>query len=268
LKRIRKFSLSLHLWLGLFAAIFLFVEGVTGGIMAWGSEILRLINTTGRQTDMQSYRVPSGGTPSLSLQALASALEAKHPGLHLRNIMFSQQPDLAWSADFQVSSLTYMRVWFDPSTGEEAAEQVTGSRGGWLEMLVNLAYRLHRDVIAGPVILLLTVSGLILWWPRKILVPRGPALFARTNLELHSAIGLYSSLILAIFSVTSVIMIYSRPSIGIIARVTHTPALPSVPPATSITLPRGAGRLDLDESMKAAMQFLTKDSRFTCNRFC
>ena len=79
MKPLRKFSLTLHLWLGLFAAIFLFVEGVTGGIMAWGSEILRLINPPGRQTDIQIYHVPSGGTARLSLEALASALEVSIP---------------------------------------------------------------------------------------------------------------------------------------------------------------------------------------------
>jgi uncharacterized iron-regulated membrane protein len=264
LKPLRNFSLNLHLWLGLVAAIFLFVEGVTGGIMAWGTEILRLINPPGRQTDTQIHHVPFGGTPRLSLEALASALKAKHPGLRLRNIMFSQQPDLAWSADFQASSLTFMRVWFDPRTGEEAGVQVTGSRAGGLEILVNLAYRLHRNVVAGPVILLLAVSGLILWWPRKILIPRGPALSARTNFDLHSTIGFYSSLILVIFSVTSVIMIYSRPAIGVVARITHTPSLPSVPRLTaSVALPRGAKRLDLDESMQAAMQLRPPDARFT-----
>lgn len=264
MRPLRKFSLTLHLWLGLCAAIFLFVEGATGGIMAWGSEILRLINAPGRPTDMRIYHVPSGGTPSLSLQALASALEAKHPGLRLLDIGFSQQPDLAWAANFQVSSFTSMRVWFDPRTGEEAGVQSTGSRGAWLETLVGLANRLHRDVVAGVVLLLLTLSGLILWWPRKILVPRGPALSARTNFELHSAIGLCSSLILVVFSVTSVIMIYSRPAIDVIARITHTPALPSAPRrTTSIALPRGDKRLDLDESMKAAMQLRPPDARFT-----
>ena len=79
-------------------------------------------------------------------------------------------------------------------------------------MLVELANRLHRDVVAGVVLLLLALSGLILWWPRKILIPRGPALSARTDFELYSVVGLYSSLILVIFSVTSVIMIYSHPA--------------------------------------------------------
>ena len=263
MKPLRNFSLNLHLWLGLFAAIFLFVQGVTGGVLAWGSEILRLLNLPGPQTGMPIYHVPSGGTTRLSLEALVSALEAKHPGHHLLDIGFSQQPDLAWSAEFRVSSITSMRVWFDPRTAEEAGVQVTGGRGGWLEMLVILAYRLHRDVVAGVMLLLLAFSGLILWWPRKTLVPRGPALSARTNFELHSAIGFYSSLILVIFSVTSVIMIYSRPAIGVLARITHTPALPSVPRlTTSVALPRGARRLDLDESMQAAMQ-LRPDARFT-----
>ncbi len=262
MKPLRKFSLNLHLWLGLLAAIFLFFEGATGGILAWGSEILRLLNLPGPQSDTPIYHVASGGT-RLSLEALASALEARRPGLRLRGIGFSQQPDLAWAADFQVSSITSMRVWFDPRTGEEAGVQVTGTRAGWLDMLVNLAYRLHRDVVAGVMLLLLAFSGLILWWPRKTLVLREPALSARTNFELHSAVGFYSSLILVIFSVTSVIMIYSRPAIGILSRVTHTPAVPSVPRlTTSIALPWGARRLDLDESMQAAMQ-LRPDARFT-----
>ena len=264
MKALRKFSLTFHLWFGLFAAIFLFVEGVAGGIMAWGSEILRLINPPGRQANTQMYYVPSGGTPRLSLEALAAALQARHPDLRLVAIEFPQQPDLAWAADLQVSSFTSMKVWFDPHTDEEVGIQVPASRGGWLERLVGLASRLHNDVVAGVALLLLALTGLILWWPRKILVSRAPTLSARTNFELHSTIGFYSSLILIVFSVTSMIMIYSRPAIRVIARITHTPAPPSVPRLTASTaLAGGAKRLDLDESMKAAMQLLPPGARFT-----
>jgi uncharacterized iron-regulated membrane protein len=262
LRPLRKFSLTLHLWLGLFAAIFLFVEGVTGGIMAWGSEILRLINPPGRQAD--TYHLPPGGRPRLSLETLAADLKAKHPGLRLVAIEFPLQPDLAWAADVQVSPFASMKVWFDPRTGEEVGVQVPAPRGGWLAMLVGLASRLHNDVVAGVVLLLLALTGVILWWPRKILVARGPTLSARTNFELHNAIGFYSSLILVVFSVTSMIMIYSRPAIRVIARIAHTPAPPSVPRLTTSTaLAAGAKRLDLDESMKAAMQLLPQGARFT-----
>ena len=263
MKPIRKFSFTLHLWLGLVAAIFLFVEGITGGIMAWGSEILRLTHPPGYLTEMPIYHVPSGGTPPLSLEALVSALEAKHPGRRVVVLGLSHQPDVAWSAVFRGSSFTSMRVWFDPRTGEEVGAEVTGSRAGWLETLVGIANRLHRDVAAGVMLLLLAFSGIILWWPRKILVARGAALSARTNFELHSAIGFYSSVILVIFSVTSVIMIYQRPAIGVVARITHTAASPSVPRLTaSMALPRGGRRLDLDESMRAAMEFGPAGSRF------
>lgn len=264
MKPLRKFSLTLHLWLGLFTAIFLFVEGVTGGIMAWGSEILRLINPPGRQVDMQTYHVPSGATPSLSLEALAAALEATHPGLRLVAIEFSQRPDLASAAELQVSRFTFMRVWFDPHTGKEVGMQVPASRGLRLQILVDLASQLHNDIVAGFTLFFVALTGLILWWPRKILVPRRPNLSARTNFQLHNAIGFYSSLILILFSATSMIMIYSPPAIRVIARVTHTPAVPSVPRLTASTaLARGAKRLDLDESMKAAMQLLPAGARFT-----
>jgi len=264
LKPIREFSLKIHLWLGLIAAIFLFVEGLTGGIMAWGSEILRHINPLGRQTDMRIYGIPPGETSRFSLEALADILEAKHPGLRLRAIHFPQKPDLAWIAILQVSPITSIKVWFDPNSGEEVGSQVTASRGGWLQTLVNAASRLHNNVVAGVALFLLALSGLILWWPRKILVARGPTLSARTNFEMHNVIGFYSSFILIIFSATSMIMIYSRPTIRVIARITNTPAPPSVPRLnTSIALARGANRLDLDESMKAAKQLLPPIARFT-----
>ncbi|MGD0798023.1 MAG: PepSY-associated TM helix domain-containing protein [Acidobacteriaceae bacterium] len=264
LKPLRKYSLTLHLWLGLIAAVFLFVEGVTGGIMAWGSEIFRLLNPPGRQADVQIYHAPSGGTTRLSLDALAAALEATHPGFRLFAIEFSQQSDLAWVADLQGSRFGAMRVWFDPHTGEEVGTQAPASRGRWLEVLVNVASRLHSDVVAGVVLLLLALSGLILWWPRKILVSRRPTLSARTNFELHSSIGFYSSLVLIVFSVTSMIIIYSRPAIRVVARITHTPAVPSVQRLSASTaLEGGAKRLDLDESMRAAMQLLPPGARFT-----
>jgi uncharacterized iron-regulated membrane protein len=213
---------------------------------------------------MQTYRLPSGTAPSLSLEALTAALQAKHPGLRLRAIEFSQQPDRAWAADLQASSFTPTTVWFNPRTGDEVGTQVRGSRGGWLQKLVGLASQLHNDVVAGFTLWLLALTGLILWWPRKILAPRGPALSARTNLELHSAIGFYSSLVLIVFSATATIMIYSRPAIRVLARITHTPAPPSVPRLTaSAALAPGAKRLDLDESMKAAMQLLPLGVRFT-----
>lgn len=264
LKPLRKFSLSIHLWLGLFAALFLFVEGLTGGIMAWGAEILRLLNPPELQADKQIDRLPSTAMPRLSLEALAAALEAGHPGLRLRAIEFPQQPDLAWAAILQGSRVSSTRVWFDPRTGQEVGSDVPASRVRWLEMLMQISSRLHNDVVAGFFLLLLAFTGLILWWPRKILVLRGRPFSARTNFELHNAIGFYSSLILIVFASTSMILLYSRPATRVIARISHTPAPPPVPRLASFPpLARGASPLDLEGSMKAATRFLPPDARFT-----
>jgi hypothetical protein len=50
----------------------------------------------------------------------------------------------------------------------------------------------------------LSLSGLYLWWPRKIFRFRMAAQAARTNYDLHRTVGFWSSLVMFLFAVTGV----------------------------------------------------------------
>ena len=254
----RKISLTLHLWLGLLAAVFLFVEGTTGGIMAWGPEILRMFNPPGSRTEARVYHLPPGPGP-LSLTRLSAVLEEKYPGFRIRTMQFSPVPDLAWSAELQSPASAALTVWFNPRTGETLAEQPEPViHLGWLQPLVQTASHFHGDAAAGIALFILACSGLVLWWPRRIFALRRPvSSSARTNFELHNAIGFYSSLFLLFFSSTAMVMsVFSRPTMAIISRLTHTPVR-SVSAARRPTSFRSSRtplpvRLDLDQALQVA----------------
>jgi uncharacterized iron-regulated membrane protein len=255
----RKISLRLHLWVGLFAAIFLFIEGLTGGIMAWGPELYRMLDAPKDAGNSPPYHVvPRPDT--LPLTGLVAVVEKTHPGFRLSRIQFPARPDLAWSADLQSPSLTSLMVWFDPHTGETLGQQSPSSRFGWLVRIVQLARRLHGNIVGGVALFLLAASGLILWWPRKIFAPRRLASGPQINFDLHATIGFYSSLVLMVFSGTAMVMSSSRMFIAIIGFIMHTPLAHSgtagAVRSDSNRRPRLASPLDLDQALKEAGRVL------------
>jgi uncharacterized iron-regulated membrane protein len=50
----------------------------------------------------------------------------------------------------------------------------------------------------------LAISGLYLWWPRRIFAFRAGRLFSQTNYDLHRTLGFWSSVAMALFAVTGI----------------------------------------------------------------
>ena len=250
----RKFSLQLHLWVGLFAAIFLFIEGVTGSIIAWGPEVFRMLNPAGPPVAAPVYRVPSVGDP-LRLTELVSVLEKSHRGFRLRTVQFPEAADRAWVAALQSPTLASVTVWFDPHTGEALGERAQPTRFEGLVRFVQFAGKFHGNIVGGVALFFLSLSGLILWWPLKIFGPGRPVSFARANFNLHGSIGFYSSLFLLLFSGTAMVMASSRPAIALLGHILPTPpprppakpAGPKANPANANRGKRNSVRLDFDQ---------------------
>ena len=151
----RRIGVWLHRWVGLLMAIFLILEGLTGSVLAFRSQIERLCAP-------ELYATHLAGRPPLDLATLAQRAETQMPQASVG--YFSIDGDVA---------VMHMRPRVDPATGRQTMpnppalhlDPWTGqalradpqrwlSRGG-VELLA-LLYRLHMNLATGE------IGGLVL----------------------------------------------------------------------------------------------------------
>jgi uncharacterized iron-regulated membrane protein len=83
--------------------------------------------------------------------------------------------------------------------------------------------------LAAVFLLFLALSGIVLWWPRKLLAVNWHSEPKQLNFELHQALGICVSVFLIIFSITAIIIHWENGATGLANRVTGSPDLPPFP---------------------------------------
>lgn len=223
--RIRNSLVTIHLWVGLVAAPFLFVLGLTGAILVFENEIADALNT-------KLARVHPAG-PTLSLGDLESRIRTSYPGYRLLRVRLP--PDAQHSVGVDAlapDDSTEVALFVDPYSGKvlgTAAEQ-----SGIMQWIHGLhthfqAGRTGSTIVGslGLVLLFLSLSGLILWWPAKIFRVHWSGTTKRVVFYAHNALGVYSWVFLLLFSVTGAVIHWDGLTAGWIDRVTgSTPPQP------------------------------------------
>lgn len=142
---IRRVILTLHLWAGMAAAIFLFLLGITGSLMAFENEIDWAINP--KLTWIQP------GPVQLSLTELKTKLEAANPGYTLVAFALPQRNDMAWNACLSSNtSDNGIDLAFNPFTGSILGNQADRND------FMNYVHQFHLSLMAGR------TGGTILTW--------------------------------------------------------------------------------------------------------
>ena len=225
--RIRNSLVTVHLWVGMIAAPFLLVLGLTGAVMVFENEIAESL-------DARLVRVHPAGTP-LSPTALESKLQSAYPGYRMLGI--NLPPDARHSAAIDAVSpdgKTEVGLFVDPYSGK-----VLGTAAE-LHGVMQWIHGLHTHLQAGRtgstivgslalVLLFLSLSGLILWWPAKLFSVRWSGTARRVVFEAHNALGIYAWVFLLLFSVTGAVIHWDRPVAGWIDRITGAAPLQPLP---------------------------------------
>lgn len=165
----RKFWTQAHWLIGITAGSLLMLIGLTGAVLSFREELIDAINPGGRQVEVREQ-------PALSPEAVAQAMALGYPGRALGTIGVYAAPGRA------------TRVIFAPLPGERRGETfyVDPYTAAALPALkgaafFELAEALHRwlllprepgRVATGVLaigLLVLSLSGLYLRWPRKVL---------------------------------------------------------------------------------------------------
>jgi sulfite reductase (NADPH) flavoprotein alpha-component len=191
-----------HRLTGLCAALFLIALGLTGSVIAFENDWNRMLNP-------QILRVTPRGRP-LAWEVIRRGVEAQEPQWRVQRIYMPASE----------SDSTYVRlVSRVPARSREIyVDQYSGRILGRKELANQLIWKIHELHInlgtgvagsqfvfgASIALLLLAVSGLYLWWPRRIFQFRAGPQFSRTNYDLHRALGFWSSVAMALFAITGI----------------------------------------------------------------
>ena len=148
-------------------------------------------------------------------------------------------------------------LFVDPRDGAVVAD----SDREWLPFAT--LYQVHRRFLmgetgeyvmaaGGAALSFLAVTGLVLWWPRKLKYAfriRWPANRIALSVDLHRALGAAFALFLAFNAVTGLAMIFDGVSATLVNRVGGAPDVGPPPPVAASTF---AGMKPLDEIVAAA----------------
>lgn len=229
---------KLHMLGGLLAAVFLFVVALSGAIIAFEPELDRLANP-------RLLCVTPAGTP-LPLTELATRATAAHPG-RVITYGLGVSPDLSYSVN-----VSGTLVFVNQYTGE-----ILGTRSG--PTLLSQIHQIHLRLLmgetgktivswSGVLMLLLTISGLYLWWPVKRVVIRWAAGGRRRWFDLHNLVGVFAFVFLFVLALTGVMIGFERVTTPLLYRVTG-----SQPAAQVVSVTGGGTRtLTPDEAIAAA----------------
>ncbi|NHZ34210.1 PepSY-associated TM helix domain-containing protein [Massilia rubra] len=222
----------IHLWAGLIFGTILVVLGLTGSALAWMHELDVLLNPT-----LLQVAPPPGlaqGTPMrvapATVQAASERLLADPLYGRPSQLMLPERAGdvfVAWYRDPAQPASTWnvaisRQVMLDPATLIVTGERTWGGLGFSRPQLMSTLFHIHRYLVAGETgktvigvtgvaLLLLSLTGIVLWWPRMTagaikgaLTVRHGGNWPRFNFQLHRAGGFFAAPVLLVLAVSGV----------------------------------------------------------------
>lgn len=231
---VKKGVLWLHKWLGLLSGLVVFIVSLTGCVYVFHDELKVLVYPEKYYVAEQSkHALPAHTLPLSSLTAIAQ--KSLPDGEEVTRIDLYPAKNRTWifrAVKTNEEALTYAayfkynkRVFIDPYTGKVQA--IENSKTEFFQLVLQLHMNLllgkkigHTVVSVSTIIfLILTVTGLVLWWPKKWKVKtlkKGLSFnfsvkWKRLNYDLHNVLGFYSLLFALLLGFTG--LLFSYPSL-------------------------------------------------------
>jgi uncharacterized iron-regulated membrane protein len=223
---------------------------VSGAIVAFEDELDRALNAK------LSYVQPQG--QPLTLDAVTQKLLAEYPGARIEGFEPPQRPNLSLFVGVKDASGKDFQLGVDPYTGA-----VLGS-ADQANHFVARVHQFHTHLLAGEagkqivgwsgvLLLVLSITGIVLWWPAKRFRLSWNGSGKRFNFELHNTIGVTSSVFLFVFAITSVCIHWERQVGNLAQQMSPTPSPRPTPP--QVPAP-GTPMLSADRLMEIAQRTL------------
>lgn len=245
----RRWLVRLHRWFGLFTALFLFIAGLTGAVIAWSHELDAWLNPT-------LFRAREQRTSGSALSGLALIERIERADPHAMVTYGPLQTEPGETARFYVAprrdptsgqayALAYDQIALDPQSGAIQGRRLSSglpiSRENLMPFLYRLHYSLHLPkgnsvdagvLFMGLVALVWTLDTLIAIWiafPNRKVWLRSLRFRLRQGghkltFDLHRSGGVWTWLLLVPLAISAVSMNLHdqvvRPLVGLVSELT------------------------------------------------
>jgi uncharacterized iron-regulated membrane protein len=207
---LRRALLKIHLWLALAVGLYVIVISVSGSLVIFRPELNRWAIPR---------VVPAAEGERLQGDALAAALEVYYPEDDIVRFAEGRFPRQPVEVLLVRDGVERSRL-FDPYAIQDMGDSYPPIVRAmeWLVSLHDdlLVYGIGRTIngIGGGILLVIALTGMILWWPgqrawfRSLYVPLRSA---RPLWHIHSAVGFWTCVLLLNWSITSLYLAFPDP---------------------------------------------------------
>ncbi|WP_372756598.1 PepSY-associated TM helix domain-containing protein [Mariniflexile sp.] len=206
---IRKFINDIHLWLGLGSGIILFLVCLSGTVLAFEKEIKSFFAEEVTVKTSQQKATVASLTETLKASNNGFVIGVTIPSTNQKPYEFSVKKDLKERRGSQ--------ILVNPYTESIHKVEKTKADGFMLSM-----FKLHRWLlldtnigrpivgVATIIFLILAISGIVLWFPKKVkwknlkqgFKIKTDANWKRINHDLHNTLGFYACILILIMGIT------------------------------------------------------------------
>ena len=201
---------KVHLWLGLTSGLVVFVIAIAGCLYSFQAEITNLTQPF-RFVEQQAKAI----LPPSVLKGIA---EEQCPNKKVHAVLYTGKEKAAQVIFFNFEPDYYYQIVFlDPYTGDIL--KVKDMQSDFFKFILDghfylwLPPAIGQPVVATAtlVFVVMMISGLMLWWPRKKgsakqrFTIKWNARWRRKNYDLHNVLGFYATWIAIILAVTGLV---------------------------------------------------------------
>lgn len=198
---LRRALFQIHLWLGVLLSLYIIVIGFSGSVLVWEDEL----------QSRAFRRQPYAATHVLPASQIVATVTAAYPKEPLYYLMWPQENAPVYTAYLHTANKGQHILRLNATTGE-----IVPIRGGFIDWMHDLHIYLLMgqtgfivNCVMGIGLLVLSISGVVLWWPGIRAWARGfyvnlRAGWKRINFDTHNAIGIWTLLIVSWWGFTAI----------------------------------------------------------------
>lgn len=250
---LRRLNFQVHLWVGIILTLYMVVIGVTGSILVFRPEIERLCGLK----PWQNIRVRE---PVADIGDVLDNLKAAYPRLRIVSVDAPTEEDATFVAVLEGRGR--IKVACGPTQGKVLGEFPRGRN--WLDTVQEL----HETLLIHPgsqgrmwngvgaaFLLLLNVTGLVIWWPgirnwKRALMVDFQRNWRRINFDLHLSVGFWTILIASLWAVSGIYFGWPRQVFLFVNSL--SPVITARPPTVSVSPEIAFPELDLRSLIRQA----------------